>query len=89
MASTVEGSEGLPGSLHVPSPPAHQRITDDLRARIRSGEYRPGDQLPSQRELAQAWHCSLQPVRAALLRLEIEGLIESRQGVGAFVRDTA
>jgi GntR family transcriptional regulator len=69
----------------MPAPPAHQRIADDLRARITSGELKPGTQLPSQRELADQWHCSLTPVRAALTRLEIEGLIESRQGVGAFV----
>ena len=69
----------------MPAVPAHQRIADHLRARILSGDLTPGTQLPSQRELAAAWHCSLQPVKAALLRLEMEGLIESRQGVGAFV----
>jgi len=69
----------------MPAPPAHQRIADDLRTKIVSGQLTPGEQLPSQRELADLWHCSLTPVRAALTRLEIEGLVVSRQGVGAFV----
>ncbi len=73
----------------MPAPPAHQRIYEHIRAQIQSGELAPGGQLPSQRDLAATWHCSLQPVKQALQRLEIEGLIESRQGVGAFVASAA
>ncbi len=69
----------------MPSAPAHQRIADDLRRRITAGELPSRAKLPTQAELAVEWHCSLQPVRQALLKLEHEGLIESRQGVGAFV----
>jgi GntR family transcriptional regulator len=69
----------------MPAAPAHQRIYEDLRQRIESGELPAGTQLPSQGKLADEWHCSLAPVRQALMRLELEGLIESRQGVGAFV----
>lgn len=75
--------------LIMPTAPTHQRIADDIRDRIERGELAPGERLPSQRELAEAWHCSLQPVIAALRRLETEGWIESRQGVGAFVRGAA
>lgn len=69
----------------MPAPPAHQRIYEALHAQILAGEFDAADgKLPTQRELAAAFHCSLQPVKQALQRLEFEGLIESRQGVGAF-----
>ena len=69
----------------MPAPPAHQRIYEHLRGQIIAGEFTPpNDKLPTQRELAATFHCSLQPVKQALQRLEFEGLIESRQGVGAF-----
>lgn len=70
----------------MPAPPAYARIVEDVRNRIAAGELRSGDQLPRQADMAAQWHTSLQPVRQALLLLEAEGLIESRQGVGAFVR---
>lgn len=71
----------------MPAPPAHQLIADHIRAQIAAGVLKPGEKLPSQRELAAEFHCSLQPVKAALVRLEVEGLISSRQGVGAFVAE--
>jgi DNA-binding GntR family transcriptional regulator len=85
MTAAVAGSMSRPGSLTMPAPPAHTKIAGHYRARILSGELPPGTQLPTQREIAAEWHCSVQPVKAALLRLELEGLVESRQGVGAFV----
>jgi DNA-binding GntR family transcriptional regulator len=69
----------------MPAAPAHQRIYEDLHRKIESGELPAGTQLASQAKLAEEWHCSLAPVRQALMRLELEGFIESRQGVGAFV----
>lgn len=69
----------------MPAPPAHQRIYEDLRARIASGELAVGAKLPTQAELSAAYHCSVQPVKRALQRLEFEGLVESQQGVGSFV----
>ena len=69
----------------MPAPPAHQRIYEDLRRRIELGELRAGTMLPTQRDLATQYHCSLQPVKRALQRLELERFIESQQGVGAFV----
>lgn len=86
MTTLTAGSRGLPGSLAVPASPAHQRIYEDLRARIATGELAVGVKLPTQQDLSASYHCSVQPVKRALQRLEFEGLIESLQGVGAFVR---
>lgn len=71
----------------VPVTPLYKRIAERLRARIAAGELRPGDQLPSQREIAEEWQCSLQPIKWALRELELAGVIETRQGVGSFVVD--
>lgn len=65
--------------------PAH-RITDDLRGQIMSGELVPGADLPSENTLAGQYRTSRPTVRRALLSLQAEGLIYSRQGKGWFVR---
>ena len=62
------------------------RIADSLRGRIRSGEFPPGAKLPALPGLAEFYGASLVTVRLALGRLRQEGLVESRQGVGNFVR---
>jgi DNA-binding GntR family transcriptional regulator len=68
-----------------------QRIAQDIRDRIASGEYAPGDKLPSLRELIAHYGVSAEPVRSALLILQAEGLVEGHQGKGIYVtpRDPA
>jgi GntR family transcriptional regulator len=63
------------------------RIADAIRARITSGQYPPGSQLPGLPALAQTYKASLVTVRLAVARLRQEGLIMSQQGVGNFVRE--
>lgn len=64
-----------------------QRIAQDIRDKIASGEYRSGDKLPSLRELTAHYGVSAEPVRSALLILQAEGLLEGQQGRGVFVTD--
>ncbi len=47
-------------------PPKHQRIANELRARIRSGELLPGTSLPSQRQLSAEFSVTLMTLKAAL-----------------------
>jgi DNA-binding transcriptional regulator YhcF (GntR family) len=56
-----------------------------LRALIAAGRLAPGDRLPSVRELAAQAGVNVNTVRAAYRRLEREGLVSSRQGLGTFV----
>lgn len=56
-----------------------------LRARITSGEWAPGEQLPSEQALADETGVSRPTVRAALRQLAASGLIRVRQGSGTFV----
>lgn len=62
------------------------RIADDIRARVKAGEFGPGDKLPGLPDLARAYEASQVTVRLALDRLRQEGLVESHQGRGNFVR---
>lgn len=50
---------------------------------------KPGDRLPGERELAQMLGVSRSSLRDALLRLEVVGLVESRQGSATVVRDVS
>ena len=50
---------------------------------------RPGDKLPSERELAEMLKVSRSSIRDAIRGLELRGLVEPRQGAGTIVRETA
>lgn len=65
------------------------RIADDLRARIETGEYQPGDQLPTYEDLRQSYSCSTGVARKAIDLLRQQGLVLSKQGKGVFVREPA
>ena len=63
-----------------------ERIYKSIRDRICLLEYMPGERL-GEEELAREFHVSRTPIRRVLSRLESEGLLESRHGVGTFVTD--
>jgi GntR family transcriptional repressor for pyruvate dehydrogenase complex len=64
----------------------YEHIVEQIRALIREGRWAPGDQIPPERELAERFRVSRTSVREALRALELQGVIESRQGGGTFVR---
>jgi DNA-binding GntR family transcriptional regulator len=63
-----------------------ERIYKAIRDRICLLEYQPGTRL-AEEELAQEFGVSRTPIRSVLSRLEAEGLLQSRHGVGTFVTD--
>lgn len=65
----------------------YQRIADDLRERITSGEYSPGDKVPGENELMQTYDVARMTARQALDVLRHEGLTVTRRGSGVYVRD--
>lgn len=67
------------------SVPYHVQVRNDLLNSIRSGEYKAGDQLPSERELQEFYGISRLTVRSALADLERDGIIYSRPGKGRYV----
>src|SRR5687767_13100859 len=67
----------------------YREIADDLRRRIIAGEYSPGQQLPSIAALQKHYNVpGLNTIRQAQQLLVDDGLVETRQGVGAFVLRT-
>ncbi len=70
---------------HRNGTPAYQRIQNAIRHRIESSHLKPGDSVPSERELAKVHKVSLMTARHALVGLEREGLVERRRGAGTFV----
>jgi GntR family transcriptional regulator, phosphonate transport system regulatory protein len=65
--------------------PLYQRVRTVLLDRIGSGEYAPGDRLPSEGVLAEDLGVHRLTVRRALDELSREGLLRARQGSGTFV----
>ncbi|HWD03997.1 MAG TPA: GntR family transcriptional regulator [Amycolatopsis sp.] len=66
--------------------PAFRQVAGDLREKIAAGEYAPGQQLPSERELVETYEVSRPTVREAVNMLRAEGLVTSEHGRGVFVR---
>jgi len=65
--------------------PLHHQVYLDLRRALDAGEWRPGDRLPPERQLATRYGCSLITVRRALTELAREQRLERTRGKGTFV----
>lgn len=63
----------------------HKEIADELRDKINSGEYKPGERLPTEPELESLFNASRNTVRLAVSILVHEGLIQLLPGRGMFV----
>jgi GntR family transcriptional regulator len=65
--------------------PLHHQVFKDLKAALDANEWQAGDRMPTERELAGRYGCSLITVRHALGELVREGRIERTRGRGTFV----
>jgi len=63
----------------------YQKIVDAIRQDILSGKQNPGDRLPTVREMAAHWGCTLGTVQRAYAELGRQGLVISRAGQGTHV----
>ena len=68
--------------------PMYKIIAEQLRAKIESGEYRPGQQLPTELELRDQYNASRNTVRDAIKTLVDAGLIEALSSRGTFVKQS-
>jgi len=67
----------------------YQDIVAQIEALLDRGDLRPGDQLPTERTLAEQFQVSRASVREALRALELLGIVETHAGGGTFVRRAA
>ncbi len=63
-----------------------EEIVGQIKELITSGELKPGEKIPSERELSTMLGVSRPSVREAIMVLDAMGLLEARQGGGTFVR---
>jgi GntR family transcriptional regulator len=68
--------------------PIYAQLERALRAAIASGRLRPGDQLPTVRQLAVELQVNANTVARVYSDLERAGVIETRRGVGSFITAT-
>jgi GntR family transcriptional regulator len=72
---------------HESSIPLYVQIAESLLDRIESSELRPGDRLPSERELSNMLDVNRMTVRRALQVLESQGLLIRRRGDGTYIAE--
>lgn len=68
--------------------PIYEQITSQLKQMILEGKLKPGDSLPSMRQLAKELRISVITTKRAYEDLEKDGFIYSVVGKGSFVADT-
>ena len=66
--------------------PIYAQLERSFRAAIAAGRLRPGDQLPTVRQLAVQLSVNANTVARVYADLERSGVLETRRGVGSFVR---
>lgn len=86
---TGAGGPGQPGAAEAaPSPtfsPLYQQIKALITQSLVAGEWKPGEIIPSEMELAARFKVSQGTVRKAIDELAAENLVVRRQGKGTFV----
>ncbi|HEY3739816.1 MAG TPA: GntR family transcriptional regulator [Bryobacteraceae bacterium] len=65
--------------------PAYRQIIDQVTAGMATGSLKPGDQLPTVRQLAVDLAINPNTVVRAYRELEIRGVLETQQGTGTFI----
>lgn len=88
VAQAARQAAQAAGPHAVPSPtfsPLYQQIKALITRSLQSGEWKPGEMIPSEMELASRYKVSQGTVRKAIDELAAENLVARRQGKGTFV----
>ncbi|HEU5212729.1 MAG TPA: GntR family transcriptional regulator [Gaiellaceae bacterium] len=67
--------------------PTYLQLVQQVRQAIRLGILRPGDQLPTVKDVVRTLAINPNTVLRAYRELDVEGLVEGRRGVGTFVAE--
>lgn len=68
--------------------PLYYQISQQIRQQIESGEMKPGEQIPTEKELQEIFDVSRSTIRQAITELVYAGLLERRSTQGTFVART-
>lgn len=66
-----------------------QQIADSICDRILSGEFKPGDKVPSVRELAGLLGVNHNTIMRTFIELQHANIVENRRGIGYYVTESA
>jgi DNA-binding FadR family transcriptional regulator len=64
-----------------------QKVANELRESILSGQFLPGDKLPTEPVLVEKFGVSRTVIRESIAALRADGIVDSRHGVGVFVQE--
>ena len=67
----------------------YRRIAAEIRDRITRGDLRPGDRVPSTRQITRKWGVAMATASKVIAVLRDEGVVEARPGAGTVVRAAA
>src|SRR5215472_9335909 len=86
MSTTTQNSKGFAFRLDIQSGvPVYRQIIDQVTGGMAAGALKPGDQLPTVRQLAVDLAINPNTVMRAYRELEIRGVLETQQGTGTFI----
>ncbi|UOQ43274.1 GntR family transcriptional regulator [Halobacillus salinarum] len=68
--------------------PMYFQIEEDLKQRMENKEFKPGDMIPSERELSEHYDVSRMTVRQAITNMVSEGFLYRAKGKGTFVAES-
>lgn len=68
--------------------PVYKQVADDLRRRITTGEFAPGDPIPSEKDIEGYYSVGRTTARQSVALIRAEGLIITEHGRGSYVRPT-
>ncbi|MBY8870719.1 winged helix-turn-helix domain-containing protein [Micromonospora sp. PLK6-60] len=69
--------------------PLYQQIADDITRQIESGVLKPGDRLPSTRQLCDIYEVSETVIRFVMIQLKARNLVYGQPGRGVYVNPPA
>jgi DNA-binding transcriptional regulator YhcF (GntR family) len=70
---------------NTPGDPPYRRIAAEIRARVLAGDLRPGERIPSVRQIARQWGVAVATATRVVAALRDEGLVEAKVGAGTVV----
>ena len=83
----MQGSSTIPEKINRDSSePAYAQLANIVRRQIAAGQFRPGDQLPSEAQLCRKYGISPMTVRRSINLLSDQGVVNAEQGRGTFVK---